>query len=161
MPILTCGVVSNTSSTEPSCQINNKPSAAALEDTLEPTVVHRIQFKSRPSLMSIDRGVLELTPPDGSPSTSAESGSNSGKSSNPNSRPGDSTGKTSLDSKFSASKAKIFSQHSSDNKKVVAKQMVGERELNENAAPLASIEEIVDPEPVPSKAPFPCCSPQC
>jgi protein-serine/threonine kinase len=119
-----------------------------LKGQLEPTVVHRTQFKSRPSVISIDKGVIEITP-EASPSTSPESSTNSGKSSLP--RPGESTGKTSLDSKFS-SKSKVISQHSSENKKVVSKQTAGEGGSNENnLAPIAEVESVETPEPVPSE----------
>ncbi len=127
--------------------------AAVLKGQLEPTIVHRTQFKSRPSVISVDKGVMEITP-EGSPSTSLESGSNSGKSSVP--RPGDSTGKTSLDSKFSSSKHKIASQHSSENKKIVIKQGTGDVSSNETSALLAPIVESLEtPEPVPSILDFP------
>jgi protein-serine/threonine kinase len=123
-------------------------SLALLKGQLGPTVVHRTQFKSRPSVISIDRGIIGTTPEPSSP-TSAESTSNSGKSSIP--RPGESTGKTSLDSKFS-SKSKCVSQHSSENKKVLSKQATGERGSNENnLPPIAEVECVETPEPVPSK----------
>jgi len=120
-----------------------------MKGQLEPTVVHRTQFKSRPSVISIDRGVIELTP-EASPSTSTESSRNSGKSSLP--RPGESTGKTSLDSKFSSSKSKAVSQHSSENKKILSKQTTGEGGSNENPlTPIAEVEAPEAPEPVPSE----------
>jgi protein-serine/threonine kinase len=119
-----------------------------LKGQLEPTVVHRTQFKYRPSVISIDRSVAEIIP-EASPPTSPESSSNSGKSSLP--RPGESTGKTSLDSKFS-SKSKGISQHSSENKKVVSKQATGEGGSNENnLAPIAEVEGLETPGPVPSE----------
>jgi hypothetical protein len=101
----------------------------------EPTIVHRTQFKSRPSLIE----------PSTSPSTS------NGKSSDP--RPAQSTGKTSLDSKFS-SKSIGIAQRSSENKKVMAKQLIpgdfgSSTELS--LAPIAEV-EMADPEPVPSKS---------
>jgi protein-serine/threonine kinase len=67
-------------------------------------------------------------------------------------RPGDSTGKTSLDSKFSHI-SKVISQHSSD-KKLITKQMTGDGGSNENVlTPIAEIETpaILVPEPVPSE----------
>jgi protein-serine/threonine kinase len=124
-----------------------------LKAQLEPTVVHRTQFKSRPSLISMDRGLTELTPPpEGSPSTSAESSNNSGKSSVP--RSGELTGKTSLfDSKYSQ-KSKIASQHSSENKKLLSKQATPEGGSNENSlTPIAEVEAPDDPEPTPSEYP--------
>lgn len=123
-------------------------SAALLKSQLQPTVVHRAQFKSRPSVISFDKGIIELTP-EFSPSTSAESSSNSGKSSVPRQQ---STGKTSLDSKFSA-KSKVASQHSSDNKKAAIKQAAAEGGSNENVlSPIAEVEAFEAPEPVPSES---------
>ncbi|KAF8866386.1 kinase-like protein [Acephala macrosclerotiorum] len=120
-------------------------STALLKGQLEPTVVHRTQFKGRPNVISFDKGITELTP-ESSASTSAESSINSAKSSVP--RP--STGKTSLDSKFSA-KSKAASQHSSDNKKSIAKQATGEGGSNENVlTPIAEVEMAEAPEPVPT-----------
>lgn len=88
--------------------------------------------------------------PEGSPSASAGGSSlNSGKSSIP--RPCESTGKTSLDSKFST-KSKGASQESSENKKAVSKQATGEGGSNEHAlAPIAEIDTAETPEPIPSK----------
>lgn len=110
-----------------------------------PTVVHRTQFKSRPKLLlSFDKSVLDLAP-DGSPSTSLSS---TGKSST--APRVESTGKTSLDSKFSM-KSKAASQHSSEQKKLVEKRLAEAGGSTEN--PLTSIAEVdlQDPEPVPSK----------
>jgi protein-serine/threonine kinase len=122
-------------------------SAALLKSQLEPTVVHRAQFKSRPSVISFDKDIIELTP-ESSPSNSAESSSNGSKSTVPR----QSTGKTSHDSKFSA-KSKAASQHSSDHKKAVAKQTTAEGGSNENVlTPIAEVEAIEPPEPVPSKS---------
>lgn len=126
-------------------------SAALLKGQLEPTVVHRTQFKSRPSVISFDKGIVELTP-ESTPSTSAESSRNSGKVSIPRQQ---STGKTSLDSKFSA-KSKAASQHSSDNKKEKAatKQAAAEKGSNENAlTPIAEVEALEAPVPVPVPVP--------
>lgn len=128
--------------------LRRKLSLALSKGQLEPTVVHRTQFKSRPSIISIDN-VIEISPV-GSPSASAgDSSSNSGKSSIP--RPYESTGKTSLDSKFSTN-SKGASQHSSENKKAVSKQVTGEGGSNENAlTPIAEVEITETPEPIPSK----------
>ncbi|KAH6709397.1 kinase-like protein [Leptodontidium sp. MPI-SDFR-AT-0119] len=123
-------------------------SAAILKGQLdEPTVVHRTQFKSRPSFISLDKGVMEITP-EGSPSTSTESSRNSGKSSVP--RPGDSTGKTSLDSKHFSSTSKKASQHSSENKKVITKQTTGDCCSNENPILAPIVESQETPDPVPT-----------
>jgi protein-serine/threonine kinase len=149
-------LVSNASFVEPElCSppvnppgLRRKLSLALSKGQLEPTVVHRTQFKSRPSIISIDN-VIDISPV-GSPSASAgDSSSNSGKSSIP--RPCESTGKTSLDSKFSTN-SKAASQHSSDNKKAVSKQATGEGGSNENAlTPIAEVETTETPEPIPSK----------
>jgi protein-serine/threonine kinase len=115
---------------------------------VEPTVVVRTQFKSRPGVISIDRGFLEITR-EPSPPTSPESSINSGKSLIP--RPAESTEKTSLDSKFS-SKSKGVSQHSSENKKALSKLAPGEGGSNEhNLAPIAEVDCVETPEPVPSE----------
>lgn len=98
-------------------------------------------------MISYDKGVIELTP-ESSPSNSAESSSNGGKSTIPR----QSTGKTSLDSKFSA-KSKAASQHSSDNKKAAVKQVTGESGSNENVlTPIAEVDAVEAPEPVPSES---------
>jgi hypothetical protein len=116
-----------------------------------PTVVIRSP-KSRPSL-SLDKGVLELTP-EVSPSTSGEtSGNSAGKQSAPART--NSTGMTSLDSKFSA--GKMLSGHSSntENKKAaVTKQQVAEETIvNNSLMPISEVaqEVIIAPVPVPSK----------
>lgn len=118
------------------------------------TIVHRVQLKSRPSILSIsfDNGVLEITPE--LSTTSAESSSN-GKSSAKSSVPGlgESTGKTSLDSKFSLI-FKVPSQHSSEKKQTKApKAMIVEGCSNENLllTSIAEVDCLDTPEPVPSK----------
>jgi protein-serine/threonine kinase len=118
------------------------------------TVVHRSQLKSRPSLISIDKGVgvVEIMP-DASPSTSAETSGNSGKSSGPEIH-NNSTGKTSQDSKFSllAKKASGLSQHSSENKKTVIKQLAAEGSVETPLKPIQEVEVVeIVPEPVPSE----------
>jgi protein-serine/threonine kinase len=114
--------------------------------TSNPTVIHRAQFKSRPNLLSLDKGVLDsAVAADGSPSTSLSS---TGKSST--ALRVESTGKTSLDSKFSMN-SKGISQHSSEHKKLAEKKLAEHGGSTEN--PLTSIAEIdlQDPEPVPSE----------
>lgn len=107
------------------------------------TVVHRTQFKSRPSLKSHDRGMVDINL-DGSPSSTSHS--SSGKSST--APRVESTGKTSLDSKISMS-SKGLSQHSSENKKL----HVEGGGSHENAlTPIAEV-DMMDPEPIPSKCP--------
>ena len=118
-----------------------------------PTVVHRGQLKSRPSLMSIEKGLGLETMPDASLSTSAETSVKSGKSSVPETQ-NNSTGKTSQDSKFSqlAKKLSGRSQHSSENKKTIIKQAAFEGLVETPLKPILEVEvtEVV-PEPVPSK----------
>lgn len=120
-----------------------------------PTIVHRTEMKGRPSLPSIDGGVslVEITP-DVSPSTSAGTCGNSGKSSVPENH-NNSTGKTSQDSKFSllAKKVSGQSQHSSQKKTIVVKQLPAESAVE---TPLMPIQEtqmaVVVPEAVPSRS---------
>ncbi|KAJ8071595.1 hypothetical protein OCU04_001918 [Sclerotinia nivalis] len=114
-----------------------------------PTIVHRTQFKSRPSLISLDKGVLEFMPDAPTPPSSAESTSNSGKSSGPDAK--QSTQKTSLESKFSQKSAGI-SQHSSENKKAIPKAL-NQAEGSSADGVLASITEtdnVECPQPVPT-----------
>lgn len=119
-----------------------------------PTVVIRSP-KSRPSL-SLEKAVMELTP-EVSPSTSGEtSGNSAGKQSAPART--NSTGMTSLDSKFSA--GKMLSGHSSntENKKATAtKQQVAEETIvNNSLMPISEVaqEVMIAPVPVPSKPYF-------
>ena len=118
-----------------------------------PTIVHRTQFKSRPSLISLDKGVLEFMPDAPTPPSSAESATNSGKSSGPDAKL--STQKTSLESKISQKSGGV-SHHSSENKKIMQKNM-NRVEVNSAEGILASITEgdsVECPQPVPSKFPF-------
>jgi hypothetical protein len=107
----------------------------------EPTVVHRTQFKSRPSLIEI---TAEGSTP---PSSGADSSSKSF-------RPFESTGKTSLDSKFSSKSksTKAITQSSSENKKVVIQGDFGSYDLP--LAPIAESESVDASLPVPSKSDF-------
>jgi protein-serine/threonine kinase len=111
------------------------------------TVVHRTQFKSRPSLKSHDRGMIDINL-DGSPSSTSHS--SSGKSST--APRVESTGKTSLDSKISM-KSKGLSQHSSENKKL---QVEGGGSHENALTPIAEV-DMMDPEPIPSKCPVIDC----
>jgi hypothetical protein len=109
-----------------------------------PTVVIRSP-KSRPSL-SLEKGVMELTP-EVSPSTSGEtSGNSAGKQSAPART--NSTGMTSLDSKFSG--GKMLSGHSSntENKKAAEETIV-----NNSLMPISEVpqEVMIAPVPIPSK----------
>lgn len=115
-----------------------------------PTIVHRTQFKSRPSLISVDKGVLDFMPEAPTPASSAESTSNSGKSSGPDAK--QSTQKTSLESKFSQKSVGI-SQHSSENKKATPKVKT---QAESNSAdgvltPITEGDNIECPQPVPSE----------
>ena len=109
----------------------------------EPTVVHRAKFKSRPSL-------IEVTPEGSTPQSSG--GCDSSKSF----RPYESTGKTSLDSKFAgsnstSSKSNRVVQRSFENKKVATKQAIPRGSGSHELTTIAEV-ETVDPEPIPSKS---------
>lgn len=114
-------VVSAVESASPPESNIRKISQLFIQD--EPTVVHRAQFKSRPSIIEIE--------PSTSPSTSS-------KSSDP--RPAQSTSKTSLD--FSSGVA----QRISENKNMSSKHGSDERPL----APIAEV-DMIDAVPVPSE----------
>lgn len=130
-----------------------------------PTVVIRSP-KSRPSVVSLDKGVLELTP-EVSPETSGEISGNSSKQSGQNNVPPrtNSTGMTSMESKLSAGK-KLLSGHSSDTKKGGAfgggaliktpntKQLIAEETaISPGLTPIAEqAQEAVIPLPVPSES---------
>jgi protein-serine/threonine kinase len=88
-----------------------KMSSTLFKAPLEPTIIHRHTPKGRPSLLSFDNLMIKQFMPD-SPSSS-NSHSPSSNSSAKSSPVPDSTGKTSLDSKFSSSKE----QHSSDKRR--------------------------------------------
>ncbi|KAK6606346.1 Serine/threonine-protein kinase cbk1 [Botrytis cinerea] len=94
-----------------------------------PTIVHRTQFKSRPSLISLDKGVLEFMPDAPTPH----------RSSGPDAKL--STQKTSLESKISQKSGGV-SHHSSENKKIMQKKM-NQVEVNSAEGILASITEAV------------------
>lgn len=120
--------------------------------TAPPTVVHRSQLKARPSLVSFEQGVIDLSP-EASPSTSTETSGNSGKSSLLENLK-HSTGKTSQDSKFSGPPKNFSgqSQHSSENKKTPSKQPRTEASVESQLTPIQEIEPVeVAPTPVPSK----------
>ncbi|ESZ92914.1 hypothetical protein SBOR_6687 [Sclerotinia borealis F-4128] len=114
-----------------------------------PTIVHRTQFKSRLSVISIDKGVLEFMPDAPISPSSAESTSNSGKSSGPDAQ--QSTQKTSLESKFSQKSAGI-SQHSSENKKVPPKTMNQAEGCSADGLlkPITENDNVECPQPVPT-----------
>lgn len=145
-------------------ELAKKVSQSFARNNIPTTVVVRTQ-KSRPSIVgSLDKGVMELTP-EVSPSTSGEaSGNSSGKGkvveigAHTNS-----TGMTSLDSRFSAG-MKMLSGHSSENKKGFAgnvngglgRQLVPEESVvNNSLTPISeNVQEvhIFEPVPVPSKS---------
>jgi len=138
----------------PSSGVSKKISLPFLRKPVPPTVVHRSQLKARLSLISVDRGVgvVDIVP-DTSPSTSAEASVNSGKSSAPEAL-NHSTGKTSQDSKFSqlAKKVSCRSQHSSENKKTVLKQVAIGGSVETPLKPILEVEVVeVAPEPIPSR----------
>lgn len=117
----------------------------------EQTIVHRTSQKGRPNLLSLDKVVI--VSPEVSSSTSGENS----KSSSANRA--ESTGLTSLNSKFSLSLSKTH--HSSENKKIVSPKtgQVDGQSSNENALPPileASAQEVFEclPLPVPSELLF-------
>ncbi|KAM3077127.1 hypothetical protein ACMFMF_005041 [Clarireedia jacksonii] len=114
-----------------------------------PTVVHRTQFKSRPSLISLDKGILDFMPDVFSLPSNVESTNNSAKSSLPGA--GQSTEKTSLDSKFSNTKSAGVSQHSSENKKVHAQHVV-KGSPDDGLTPIAETDSYIIecPRPMPT-----------
>lgn len=123
---------------------------------MAPTVVHRQPTKPRVTLRSLEKSALELTA-EASPATSSgETSGNSGKSS----APGNSTGKTSLDSKFS-SPAKVLSGHFSENKKGQGCLKVVGLEDSCELSPIHEGVVEVTPQPIPSKfisrVPFLAC----
>ena len=65
-------------------------------------------------------------------------------------RPYESTGKTSLDSKFSSSKSNRIAQRSSENKRSAVKQPMARGSNSHELAPIAEV-DLVDEDPVPSK----------
>lgn len=149
------------SNTDIAKELAKKVSMSFARNNITPTVVVRSP-KSRPSVVgnSLDKGVMELTP-EVSPSTSGEaSGNSSGKQAAPART--NSTGMTSLDSKFSAG-MKMLSGHSSgmENKKgfagAIAKQLLPEESVvNNGLTPISeNAQEIhIEPVPVPSKYPL-------
>ena len=134
-----------------------KVSASFTRNAGPATVVVRSP-KPRLSVASLDKGVLELTP-EVSPSTSGETSGNSGKISATSAAPrSNSTGMTSLDSKFRDG-MKLLSGHSSDTKKSnqgFSKQpMPEETVVSAGLTPIAETATEVIPLPVPSEFPFP------
>lgn len=121
---------------------------ALLKGHLEPTVVHRTQYKVRPSVLSADHGLIdvrvhEYTPL--SPPLSNESSSNSGNSSLK--RLAESTGQTSLDS----NKKSLKSHHSSEKK--THQVTAANRGSNDGLlTSIAEVELIAPPEPIPSES---------
>lgn len=138
--------------------LGKKISMAMLKGHVEPTVVYRAQYKTnRPLVVSLEKGdcdpaIIEIIP-DVSPSTSGgDSNSTGRKSSAPG--PGQSTGKTSLDSKWSPKCIGIsHSAHSTENKKSSGKT-VGDLNTNENIlTSIAETESYRAESPSPSKFP--------
>ncbi|RDL34531.1 Protein kinase-like (PK-like) [Venustampulla echinocandica] len=135
--------------------LRRKISMAFCKGQLEPTVVHRTQFKGRPCIISIeqemnDKAVQQITL-DTSPSTSGADSTSTGlKSSHPSA--GESTAKTSVDSKTSKkSKKSPASQTSSETKRVVPNQATARGGSNENVlTTITETEGIEAPDPVPT-----------
>jgi protein-serine/threonine kinase len=138
--------------------LGKKISLAMLKGQVDPTVVHRANLKpNRPVVISIDKEVVDPARIDNvpgsaptSPSTSAGDSISTGRKS---SAPGPSTGKTSLDSKWS-SKHNVMSNsaQSSENKKSVGKHTVGDGGVNENIlSSIAETESYATETPTPSE----------
>jgi hypothetical protein len=91
--------------------------------------------------------VIEVIP-DGStePSTPSSGGNDSPKSF----RPAESTGKTSLDSKFSSQISNRLAQSSSENKKTAGNQVVAGGSSPTELAAIAEV-EFIEAAPVPSE----------
>lgn len=119
-----------------------------------PTVVVRTRLNSRPSVVDIDldNDIFDDAQ-QAEASTSVESGSDpsSGKSSNPF---GDSTGKTSLESKFPSQSKLASLPDTIDHKKAPKspKDLHEEKLTNENTplTPIAEVEGLESPVPLPS-----------
>src|SRR5580700_4059273 len=132
-------------------ELSKKVSISFLRMPATPTVVHRSQQKAR---LSLDKELKEITP-EVSPSTSGEASTNTSGNSGKSSAPGNnSTGKTSLDSKFNVPEkaaSSSQSQHSTE-KKVTAKQPATEVLTEGPLTPIQEQDMIeVSPEPVHSK----------
>jgi len=127
--------------------LGRKISAAMIIGQFEPTVVHRVKYKSRPSFpLSNDKELVEISP-DGSPSNSGNDLS-SGKSTIP--RLGNSTGVTSVDSKAS-SKSKAILQHTAENKKTPALHATDGGSNEMQLTSIAEVEQCEEQDPVPSE----------
>jgi protein-serine/threonine kinase len=132
---------------------------AMTKGQLDPTVVHRAQLKpSRPVVIPIDKEdfgppVVEIVPGSipTSPSTSGGDSISTGrKSSVPG--PGLSTGKTSLDSKWSSKHNAVSnSAQSSENKKSVGKYTIAEVVHENLLSSIAEAEIHATETPSPSK----------
>jgi hypothetical protein len=143
-------------SNPPSLEISKKVSLSFLRIPATPTVVQRSQPKSRPS---IDKEAAEILP-EVSPSTSGEASTNTSGNSGKSSAPGNnSTGKTSLDSKFNLPEktaSSSQSQHPTE-KKANVKQPATEVLVEGSLTPIHEQEIIeIPPETIPSKFIFRC-----
>jgi hypothetical protein len=127
-----------------------------LKPSNQPTTVVIRTPKPRPDIVSVDKGVLEITP-EVSPSTSGEANTSSGGKQSATTGRTKSTGVTSLDSKFSVG-AKTLSGHSSGHTaKAKENKLLAAEETIVNNGTLTPINEVAHevveilPVPVPSK----------
>ncbi|KAL3419052.1 Serine/threonine-protein kinase cbk1 [Phlyctema vagabunda] len=138
----------STPSVSPSNGLNKKLSISYLKGHLEPTVVHRSQFKSRPSVISQEKIVVEVKE-ESPPSSAGDSSNGKSSKSSGDPRPSQSTGKTSLESKVST-KSKVASPQSSENKKLIPED--GESPEG-SLAPIAEVDTPLPPTPEPEPTP--------
>lgn len=136
--------------------VGRKISMALSKGQLEPTVVHRTQFKGRPCIISIEqeinhKAVQQITL-DTSPSTSGVDSTSNGRKSSPLGA-SELTAKTSVDSKASTkSKKTPVPQHSSETKRVVLNQPTTTCGPNESVlTTITETEGLGVLDPIPSK----------
>lgn len=109
-------------------------------------MVHRTKFKNRPKLISLDK----RTPDSNEVLEDSQSTSLSSIGTSSTAPRVESTGKTSLDSKFSTN-LKAVSQNSSEQKKLVEKKITDGGGSTEKLLTSIAEVDLQDPEPMPSK----------
>ncbi|RDW78061.1 protein kinase-like protein [Coleophoma crateriformis] len=122
-----------------------------LKGQLEPTVVHRTPHKSRPSVLSQEKEVIQVIQKESPPSSNGDSSTAKSSKSSADPRPSQSTGKTSLESKLSV-KSKPLSQQSSENRRHSPKESTSPEG---SLAPIAEVDTPItvrtpEPEPQPT-----------
>jgi protein-serine/threonine kinase len=139
--------------------LGKKISMAMVKGQLDPTIVHRAQLKpSRAVVIPVNKEDLVPTVVENVPGSSPTSPSTSGGDSTSTGRkssvpgPGLSTGKTSLDSKWSSKHNAVSnSAHSSENKKSVGKHTIAEVVHENILSSIAEAETSAAETPSPSK----------